>query len=329
MQLDFYSELPCAVLVTDAHERVMTANPALIELIQGDGMLSVPGSVAALLTMASHIFCQTHVLPMLRREGAVHEMFLHLKSASGTPVPVMTNVKKTTVQGEPAYIWVFFVARERSRFESELLEARKRSENLAAHLLEAHEQLRDLNVKLETRIEVTEDANRSLKILTNTDSLTGLGNRRTLLEVETVLGQNQGTPFSVLMLDIDHFKAVNDTYGHDRGDAVLQAIGQCLQSAARKGDTVIRYGGEEFALILVNSNAAQSLIVAQRVHGMIAAAQPGGLSLTVSIGVATTQSGQPYDLTATLKQADEAVYAAKHQGRNRTVHRNSPEFASL
>jgi sigma-B regulation protein RsbU (phosphoserine phosphatase) len=172
-------------------------------------------------------------------------------------------------------------------------------------------------------MDVTEDANRSLTILTHTDSLTGLGNRRALDAAAANLKHSPDAVFSVLMLDIDHFKVVNDSYGHDRGDIVLRDIAKCLQAAARQSDTVIRYGGEEFALILPNSDAEQSLLVAQRIHEIIAAAQPGGMSLTVSIGVTSTKAGQTHDILATFKQADEAVYAAKHQGRNRSVHRSS------
>jgi len=323
MQLDIFSALPCAVLVTDAHERVIFANPNLVSLIFAAPDHAMPEFMETLLTRASSIFCQTHVLPLLRREGEVHEIFLRLHRPTGTPIPVMTNVKKANLQGQTAYIWLFFVAQERSRFESELLEARKQSELLATQLSDAHERLRVLNVQLEARVVVTEDANRSLTVLTCTDSLTGLGNRRTLAAAASVLGQQQDAAFSVLMIDIDHFKRVNDTHGHDRGDVALRELGQCLQSAARQGDSVVRYGGEEFALILPNSDAEQSLRVAQRVHQIIAAARPGGLDLTVSIGVATTETGQSHDLLATLKLADEAVYAAKRQGRNRTVHRNS------
>lgn len=323
MQLDIFSELPCAVLVTDAHERVVFANLNLIALLFAEPCHAMPEFMDTLLTRASSIFCQTHVLPLLRRDGEVSEIFLRLYRPSGTPIPVMTNVKKANLQGQTAYIWLFFVAQERSRFESELLEARKQSELMATQLVDAHERLRVLNDQLEARVVVTEDANRSLTLLTHTDSLTGLGNRRTLAAAASVLGQHQDATFSVLMVDIDHFKAVNDTYGHDRGDAVLRELGQCLQAAARHGDSVIRYGGEEFALILPNSDAKQSLRVSQRVHDIIAAARPGGLDLTVSIGVATTETGKSHDLLVTLKLADQAVYAAKHQGRNRTVHRSS------
>lgn len=329
MTFDIFSELPCAVLVTDEHERVVSANPNLNALICNAQNAVFPEFMDSLLTRASSIFCQTHVWPSLRRNGEVHEVFLHLHRPNGSPLPVMTNIKKTLMKDQVVYIWLFFLALERSRFESELLEARKRSEQLTSQLQDAHERLRELNAQLEARMVVTEDANRSLTILTNTDSLTGLGNRRALESAVAKLGQESDATFSILMVDIDHFKTVNDTYGHDRGDDVLRDVGQCLQAAARQSDTLVRYGGEEFALILPNSDAEQSLRVAQRVHEIIATARPGGIALTVSIGAATAKLDKSHDIQPTLKQADEAVYAAKHQGRNRTVHRGSWNSTSL
>jgi two-component system cell cycle response regulator len=303
MQLDVFSELPCAILVTDTDDRVIFANPNFVTLILSAPDQAMPEFMDSLLTRASSIFCQTHVLPMLRRDGEVHEIFLYLHRPTGTPLPVMTNIKRTNLQGQTAYIWLFFVALERSRFESELLEARQQAEILASQLIDAHESLRALNAQLEARAVVTADANRSLTQLTFTDSLTGMGNRRTLSAAAAIIEEQQDAAFSVLMIDIDHFKSVNDTHGHDRGDAVLRELGQCLQSAARQGDSVIRYGGEEFALILPNADAEQSLHVAQRVHQSVVAARPGGLDLKVSIGAATTEAGQSQDLLATLKLA--------------------------
>jgi sigma-B regulation protein RsbU (phosphoserine phosphatase) len=323
MAFNIISELPCAVLVTDENERVVSANPNLIALICNSQNSLFPEFMDSLLTRASSIFCQTHVWPSLRRDGEVQEVFLHLHRPGGSSLPVMTNVKKTQIKGQPAYIWLFFLALERSRFETELLQARKRSELLASQLTDAHEKLRELNAQLQTRMDVTEDANRSLTILTHTDSLTGLGNRRALDAAAANLKHSPDAVFSVLMLDIDHFKVVNDSYGHDRGDIVLRDIAKCLQAAARQSDTVVRYGGKEFALILPNSDAEQSLLVAQRIHEIIAAARPGDLLITVSIGAASTKVSQTHDILATFKQADEAVYAAKHQGRNRSVHRSS------
>ena len=154
------------------------------------------------------------------------------------------------------------------------------------------------------------------------DSLTQLGNRRSLQAAATALtGEQAAQGFSVLMVDVDHFKSINDRYGHDRGDVVLQGIARCLQHTARQGDTAVRYGGEEFCLVLPGANPAQAMQVAQRLHDEIGRQRPGDLDITISVGAATALDTLD-DLFTVLKRADEALYAAKRQGRNRSLHRN-------
>lgn len=152
-----------------------------------------------------------------------------------------------------------------------------------------------------------------------TDSLTGLLNRRGLDAVIARLREDATLPFGVLMADIDHFKRVNDTYGHGMGDAVLQRFSTLMRENARDTDVLGRAGGEEFIMLLPNSTSAQTEAVARRLQLSVQNAEmPHGDRLTVSIGVSHC-----YELAdspeAALKEADEALYGAKQDGRNR-VH---------
>ena len=155
------------------------------------------------------------------------------------------------------------------------------------------------------------------------DGLTGLHNRRHFQEQlvkEESRSQREGTPLSLIMLDIDHFKRVNDTHGHPAGDAVLKEVARVFQSAVRKGDMVCRYGGEEFVGILPVCPPQEAREVAERVRKAVEAipVTPAvfPVSVTVSAGVATFP--QPFSsLTGLLRGADEALYAAKSKGRNR------------
>lgn len=151
----------------------------------------------------------------------------------------------------------------------------------------------------------------------NTDALTGLGNRR---ELDGVLDDwtFSRQPFAVLMIDIDFFKTVNDSYGHDTGDRVLAALAQLMRNTARDGDVLCRMGGEEFVMLLPGADAAGARRVAERLRAQVEAHQTPGLpSLTVSIGVAAGFAGAaPQTL---LLEADDALYQAKQQGRNRVV----------
>ena len=172
-------------------------------------------------------------------------------------------------------------------------------------------------------------AHDALHLLTLKDSLTGLGNRRqfdTLLPVELARAQRNSQPLSLLMIDIDHFKAYNDHYGHPAGDRCLQAVAGVVASAARRpGDLAVRYGGEEMALLLPNCDAVGAQRVAATVQERLQvlevahATSPFG-RITVSLGFAVQTPDQappplPADL---LASADAALYRAKHLGRNRT-----------
>jgi diguanylate cyclase (GGDEF)-like protein/PAS domain S-box-containing protein len=173
------------------------------------------------------------------------------------------------------------------------------------------------------------ETNQRLTSLASEDGLTGLMNRRgydDALQRACAQSRRSGTPLSLLLVDVDHFKAYNDTYGHPAGDGCLRTIGTLLKLGLRRpGDVVARYGGEEFAAILPDTPQEAATMLAERlrqmVHGLGMEHSGTALGvLTVSIGVATAPAGcarQRYDTLA--GSADAALYAAKAAGRNRTV----------
>ena len=156
------------------------------------------------------------------------------------------------------------------------------------------------------------------------DPLTGLPNRRAAgerLAASRAHALRQGEPLSVLMLDIDHFKRVNDVHGHADGDRVLVALARALREELRAGDLAARHGGEEFLVVLPASDTAQARDAAERirahVQGLPLPLADATLSVTISIGVATLHADEPCD--ALLARADAALYRAKAGGRNRCV----------
>ncbi|MBI3762768.1 MAG: diguanylate cyclase [Chloroflexi bacterium] len=158
--------------------------------------------------------------------------------------------------------------------------------------------------------------------LATTDALTGLYNRRHFFELaghEYERTRRYGGPFSAIMLDIDHFKRINDTYGHAAGDQVLRAVAALCRESLREVDVVGRYGGEEFALILPESDVVNAQIAAERLCQQVAqqafATDRGPLSVTVSLGVASLDDSC-VSLDGLLERADRALYAAKQAGRN-------------
>ncbi len=163
-----------------------------------------------------------------------------------------------------------------------------------------------------------------------TDQLTQVYNRRYLdrrLDTEVARSTRYALPLSVLLLDIDHFKRVNDTYGHQAGDLALSTLGGLLKTALRDLDVVARYGGEEFLLICVNTPADGAAIVAERLRQMVESQQvrvadgsgeSRNISITISIGVACLSGG--IDSKGKLVEAaDRALYRAKEEGRNRVI----------
>jgi diguanylate cyclase (GGDEF)-like protein len=166
------------------------------------------------------------------------------------------------------------------------------------------------------------DAARQREVLraqARTDGLTGLLNQhacRERLELELAGAQAAGRPLGVVAIDLDHFKSINDTYGHAEGDRMLQAVAKRLSSVVRATDVPARLGGEEFALILPGAGPAHSLESAERARSAIAEITIRGRALTASAGIATSPENSQ-DAGELLELADVALYAAKRAGRNR------------
>ena len=158
-----------------------------------------------------------------------------------------------------------------------------------------------------------------------TDPLTGLQNRRSLFElgrIEFFRAQRMKRPFCCMMLDLDHFKQINDNYGHPLGDQVLQQFAKRCQSSVREIDLIGRYGGEELVILLPETDSETAMQVAERLRTSIAETpmkvSNQELSITVSIGVATKDENT-LDLETLIARSDQAMYIAKHKGRNRVA----------
>src|SRR5215467_8839063 len=162
-----------------------------------------------------------------------------------------------------------------------------------------------------------------LKEMATVDGMTGLFNRRhflALADIEWSRYQRHWRPLSLLMLDIDQFKSINDRFGHDAGDHVIVQIAEMCRQQKRKSDVVARFGGEEFLLLLPETQLSEAQVVAERLRQQVEASvlsiASHAINTTVSIGVAQASSSMKtiFDL---IKVADHAMYAAKHGGRNR------------
>jgi diguanylate cyclase (GGDEF)-like protein len=182
-------------------------------------------------------------------------------------------------------------------------------------------QLQQVNSRLQVAVS-------ELERLAVTDALTGLSNRRHfdhMLANEMERSVRSGTPMTLMLLDVDHFKRYNDTYGHPAGDDALKMLATVLRKSLRRTDFVARWGGEEFAILLLDTGATPSLIVADKLRKAIHSAQQTGTPrddgpepLTVSLGMASAPS-HATDPNTLLQLADKALYTAKRSGRDRAV----------
>lgn len=183
-------------------------------------------------------------------------------------------------------------------------------------------------VKVQLKIKALQDelkkSNELLKELSNTDPLTHLNNRRYLtkaLNSELLRAERTGDCLSLIILDIDNFKKINDTYGHQNGDKVLSTLAEVTQTHLRCYDIAVRYGGEEFVLVLPGTSLTGGEEVAERLRQEVEAMSfmppLDKLSVTISLGVALFPSPLVDDMESLIRQADEALYRAKQKGRNR------------
>jgi diguanylate cyclase (GGDEF)-like protein/PAS domain S-box-containing protein len=167
-----------------------------------------------------------------------------------------------------------------------------------------------------------EHDNAALAVLAATDGMTGVANKRSLLErltVELQRAHQSGTPLSLVLLDVDHFKAFNDSFGHQAGDAVLIQVARLLALSVRSSDLVARYGGEEFALVLPHTDGDGALRLAERCRTAIAQATFAHRSITASFGIVTLPDGRQASPDELIARADAALYHAKSAGRNTVV----------
>lgn len=292
-------DFPSACLVTASPDpegvrKLLFANTYAEKLLGMSREALVGMTLTDVLTRPSNIMLETYVLPMVLYNGECEEVMLDIRSAGERVIPVVVNA--ILAGGEKGHIcWSLFNATNRNRLDQELVDARR---------------------QLETYSE-------KLYVLSVTDELTGLVNRRELKRrAEQILAQasRSKSPVSVVVLDIDNFKDVNDVWGHLAGDEVLKRLAGVLREHARASDVVGRYGGEEFSFVLPDTSEPAALAFTRRLHELVGEIRIGGQPLTISAGVVSLelpeQGVDSYDTVFEL--ADRAMYEAKAAGRNQT-----------
>ena len=286
------NKFSCGLFTSDIRNgQIGYANEHLSDALNYEKDTITHLNLMQLFSKASLIFLETYLYPMLQKEGALFEIQLTLLTKHQAQIPIIANVN---LQGDEVY-WSIFTSINRDKLYQELLDARD---------------------KLEQQTEI-------LAQQATTDPLTSLLNRRAGIQsVEKLISHacRSSSSLSFAMIDIDHFKRINDELGHAKGDQILVDVGKVLHEVCRKTDVVARWGGEEFLIVLYDMTLENAQEFCRRWHQKLNQITVFDKSLTVSIGVAVCNLGgdKTVDFEAVLNKADNLLYKAKNKGRNRT-----------
>ncbi len=312
---------PCGFLSTTSGI-ILVANTTLLELL-GHEPSSLHGRhIEAILPMISRLLYHTHLVPLLVMQGRVQEAVLSLQLRRGNHIPVLVNAVRRERGGQMVDDWVFMPMHLRTQYEDEILRAKKAADEATRLQVQANAALKEARAALESKQAELVEANARLEALATLDGLTGLKNRRIFQEqlvFQIALAKRTASPLSVLLIDVDHFKRINDTFGHLMGDRYLQAMATILQQHSRDVDIVARYGGEEFVIVLLNTNQIDAMSVAEKLRRTVETESWPMTAITISIGVSTL-SQDVHDETRLLSSADQALYRSKERGRNCVTH---------
>jgi diguanylate cyclase (GGDEF)-like protein/PAS domain S-box-containing protein len=275
-----FEVLPVVVVLTRLKDqRVLLTNPRANDLFE------VPGGGSAGIYAPDYWVNpvdRDRLRERLEKEGRVDNFEGELKTSSGRRFPALVSGQLLTFEGEPSLLISAIDVTEQKAVEARLRE------------------------------------------LATTDTLTGCPNRRYFLEMaanDFARAERYGRVISLAMIDIDHFKDVNDRHGHDAGDAVLRALGDVFSRTLRKSDLAGRLGGEEFGIVFIETGAAEAAAVTERVARAVAetVVQDDGASISVTVSAGVIERRPSETLESALKRADDALYVAKNEGRNRVV----------
>ncbi|MDT7525634.1 sensor domain-containing diguanylate cyclase [Pseudidiomarina sp. GXY010] len=316
---DFFNpqQVPVGLLAINAERQIVDINQPLLELLAYQVNELMGQSIDKLFSGAGKLFFLTHVFPLMQHQGTVEEMYLRLKDKQNNELPVLVNAVKLPAANN-GFVMVLLPIHRRFIFEDQLVAAKKEAERALREKQLVVAELERARVELEHKHQQLTELNKQLERLATTDSLTQLANRRTFeqqLELELEKVKRGYASAALLVMDIDHFKSINDNFGHAEGDVVLRRMGQVLAEQTRAIDTVARIGGEEFALIVSGASLAEAEQAAQRIRELVEQTGWAHGQVTMSIGV--TSMLVEDDLVAVLQRADRALYEAKHKGRNR------------
>ncbi|MFQ3206165.1 MAG: diguanylate cyclase (GGDEF)-like protein [Glaciecola sp.] len=287
----FLDEFCSGHLVVNVERKIIFCNTYIGTLSQVSPKELIGSPISDCFTKASNIFLDSYIYPLLLNDSVLEESQMSWSTPNGGVVPVIVNIK---LAKDGLFFWSLYICANRDKLNTEL-------------------------IKMKETLEIQ---TKDLYVLATTDSLTGLLNRRQLLaqanSVAHQMNRSQST-YAVLALDVDFFKQVNDTYGHQAGDNVLVQLANQLTENRRANDLVARVGGEEFIILLPDINEVSAFEVAEGIRLKVAEQVVDTISITISIGVMVSAKNKQVDLGELMILSDNALLESKRTGRNKTT----------
>ncbi|WP_339283808.1 sensor domain-containing diguanylate cyclase [Paenibacillus sp. FSL R5-0486] len=318
IQLDL---APCGYFSISDSGVVQSINQTMLTMLGYERDELIGQHIESTMSVSNKVFFHTYFYPYIQLYGHVDEMYFTFRTRDQQAVPVLLNGVRQTRNGESVVDCVVVVMRKRIEHEKDILHTKTKLQELYQATQEANKELERLHEEYKIKEQALIKVNDQLETLASTDLLTGLKNRRFFQEKmleRVMMFREKQRYFSLLVVDIDHFKSINDTYGHPIGDLVLGNLAGLLQTVSRSTDVVARYGGEEFVVILPDCEEEQAIGIAERYRSQVASADWGEYNITVSIGAATVVEEDTEK--SLFQRADNALYASKTGGRNRVTH---------
>lgn len=308
---------PCGFLSTNDEGKITEVNETFLRWTDYTEQQLLGKHIEFLLSPTNKLMFHSYFYPAIQLKNLVEEFFISMRDKNKKAVPLLMNAKRYIRDGEEVIDYMLMKMQHRLEYEREVQSLKIQAEEAYEKKSQAFDHLEEIYAEIEQKQNELMAINLGLIELSNTDKLTGLYNRRYFSQKMSEFIRAfdmESVQFSLLIIDIDHFKRVNDTYGHQVGDIVLEQLAKLLKETVSEQGIVCRFGGEEFMIILIGHNE-------QIAHNIIERVQqkewPAIGDLTVSIGMAkfTARDNEQ----TIIERADKALYSSKENGRNRVT----------
>lgn len=316
---------PGGLLALDHEGYIIEVNDTFLKEVGYKKEELVGHHLEFLCNSVGKLMFHSYFYPKVNLNGEIREFLVTFHHSNGQAVPFLMNGRRYKVGHHYRIDIVTLPMTRRMEYEQELRQAKEQLETVLQEKEKVLAELQKINDEIQLKQLRLTEINNHLILASNTDTLTGIFNRKYMQETLVQLVYQfwkTGAVFSLLLLDIDHFKSINDTYGHLVGDQVLMKLASLLKEHAQKEYTAARYGGEEFVILLPGLAEEEAIQVAEQVRMTVEETQWEEIDgLTISVGVSTSAGKD--DQLSMLKKADDALYTSKHNGRNRVTHFNA------